>query len=190
MLVIAIASLLLLTVLSGLAFGSDVLMSFLKDPTPDVPGFLYYEEVNQSLLAAILRSSNNQITNGSPVFNPIYLGISIVLSLTTVIVTAANKHDSDDWMLLSILFLALIIYPAALEHYSVFLILPIVLLLQPSDLDIRGRLGILIVIFITYFLSTKSIFWADIFIWIVCIGLVANPRIQERINSRSKLESA
>jgi hypothetical protein len=124
-LAIAVLTLLTLTFLSVLAFGSDVFVSFFNNPTSKVPSYLYTEGVNQSLLATILRLTSNQVIKESPLLNPLYLGISLILAFTTVLITIKNRSNNDGWTVLSILFFALLVYPATLEHYSVFLIIPV-----------------------------------------------------------------
>jgi hypothetical protein len=109
--------------------------------------------------------------------NPLYLGISLLLTLITVWVTTMKKN-SDEWVILSILFLALIVYPANQMFYSVFLIIPVVLLLQYSTTaTVNERLAIFLIIFVTYFLSGYNsgsyMFYANLFMWLVCIILGA-----------------
>lgn len=130
MLPVAILTLAGITFLSIVTFGSDVFMSFLRHPTPDVPGYVYTEGVNQSLLATILHLSLCGTIKESPSFNPLYLGMSWLLTLITMWVVIRNN---DEWLILSTLFLAFIIYPTTLAHYSVFLIVPMVLLLQQTS---------------------------------------------------------
>jgi len=175
MLAVAIITLMSLTVLSTLAFGLDVLVSFFSKPISKVPLYLYTEIVNQSLLATILRLSQDQIINGSPILNPVYLGISFVLLITTTFVAVVNRNNNDHWVILSILFLSLIIYPATLQHYSIFLILPVVLLLQQSYRGKKERIAMLFMIFITYLLSGNYAFFANLFVWFVCIAFAVIP---------------
>jgi hypothetical protein len=177
MLAIAISALLILTFLSILAFGTDVFVSFfVENPTSKLPIFAYTEGINQSLLSTILRLNPHQAITESPLLNPLYLGISLSLTLITVWV-AVMKKNSDDWVALSVLFLALIVYPASLEHYSVFLIVPVVLLLRQSSQNVKERMIIFFIIFVTYFLSGYDfgsyMFFANVFMWLVCIVLAA-----------------
>lgn len=187
-LAIAILTLLALTFLSVLAFGSEVLISFLHNPTPDMPGYVYTEGVNQSLLATILRLTPNQIIKESPILNPLYLGISLLFSLITVWVTI-KKNSSHDWVILSILFLALIIYPASLAHYGVFLIIPVVLLLRQSSKNAKQKMAVCFMILITYFLSGYNsgiyVFYANLFMWLVCIVLGANLNLYKFSKSQN-----
>ena len=135
MLTVAVSSLLMLTLLSVLAFGSDVFVSFfVENPTSKLPILAYTEGINQSLLSTILRFDRHQAISKSPLLNPLYLGLSLLLTSITIWVTVMKKN-SEDWTVLSILFLALIVYPASLEHYGVFLIIPVVLLLRRIETE-------------------------------------------------------
>lgn len=173
MLTIAISALATLTFLSIIVFGWDVFVSFfVENPTSKLPVLAYTEEVNQSLLSMILRFNPRQVISESPLLNPLYLGVSSLLTLITIWV-ATMKKNNDDWVILSILFLALIVYPASLEHYSVFLIIPVVLLLQQSGQSIKQRATVFLIIFATYFLSSYDfdghMFFANVFMWLICI---------------------
>jgi len=72
------------------------------------------------------------------------------------------------------LFFAFCVYPATLEHYGVFLIIPILLLLQAPGQTIRDQLLVFIVVILVYLLSGYNFgyyaFFANIFIWLICIS--------------------
>jgi hypothetical protein len=191
-LAIAISALLILTFLSIFAFGSNVFASFFNNPTSKVPILNYTEMVNQSLLATILRLSQYQIIKESPLLNPLYLGFSLLLTFITVWVTIIRKN-SDDWVALSILFLALIVYPASLVHYGVFLIIPVVSLLQQSSKSTKKKIAVSFIILITYFLSGYNsgsyMFYANLFMWIVCIVLSVRSSVNNSIFPIANLES-
>jgi hypothetical protein len=177
-LTVAILTLLALILLSVAAFGADNLVSyFTENPTSKMPACVYSERVNQSLLATILRLTPNLVIKGSPLLNPLYVGISLILIFTTVLVIIKNRSNDDDWVFLSILFLALIVYPATLAHYGVFLIIPVALLLQRSSQSVKKRIIILLALFITYLFSGSFVFLANIFMWLVCIVLGTKIKI-------------
>lgn len=172
MLTISVLALLALTFLSLIVFGSDVFVSFLNNPIPETPSWNYTEVTNQSLLATILRLTQPQVE--APLLNSWYLGISLLLTLTTVFV-AIKKNNNHDWVVLSILFLALIVYPANQMFYSIFLIVPMALLLRNLGDAVQKRIIIFFILFITYFLSGYDsgsyTFYANVFMWLVCITL-------------------
>lgn len=175
----AVLILLALTFLSVLIFGPEVLISFLHNPTPNMPGYVYTEGVNQSLLATILRLSPGQIMKESLLLNPLYLGISLILTLITVWL-AIKRNNNDDWVVLSILFLALIVYPASLEHYGVFLILPVVLLLRQSSRSVQERIITTLIIFTAYLLARSYGFFANVLIWFISLILGAKLTLRPR----------
>lgn len=69
LLLVTFIVMLVLALLSNAVFGLDVFVSFLSDPTPDVPGFYYIEHVNQSLLSTLLRATGYQEGSTSPLSN-------------------------------------------------------------------------------------------------------------------------
>jgi hypothetical protein len=180
MLIVAILTLLIFTLLSFLVFGSDVFHSYLNNPIPKTPSWNYTELTNQSLLATILRLTPNQVLKESPILNPLYLGIALLLSLITVWVSI-NKNSSHDWTVLSILFLALIIYPGNQFFYSTFLIVPLVLLLQYSSRAANRRAVVFFIILTTYLLSGNGnyVFYANLFMWLVCIVFAAKSNMAQ-----------
>jgi len=184
LLAIAILTLLVLTFLSVLVFGTDVFVSFINNPIPKAPIWNYTETTNQSLLATILRSTPSQIIKESPILNPLYLGISLLLTLITAWVTI-KKNNNHDWVVLSILFLALIVYPGNQFFYSTFLIVPVVLLLQHSGRIVNERAAIFFIILTTYFLSgsVRYVFYANLFMWLVCIVLAVKLNLDTYIHS-------
>jgi hypothetical protein len=192
----AIASLAVLTGVSAIAFGTDVVLSFINNPTSKVPDFLYTEIVNQSLLATILRFDPSSLENGSPLTNPLFVALSLIITLITVFVTTKyTDNKKDEWAVLSLLFLALIVYPATLEHYSVFLIIPTALLLQKHNHTVLETLGVLTIVFIAYLLSGYNesgdySFYANAFMWVICIAFASRLRLAEALRSPSKLEEA
>lgn len=181
-LAIAILTLLILTLVSVIAFGPDVFMSFVKDPASKVPAYLYTETVNQSLLATILRQGLFQSAERSPLLNPLYLGVSLLLTSLTAWITLKPKPERDDWKLLAIVFLALMIYPAALQHYGVFLIMPILLLLQRAPEDKIGAAVVFFIILAVYFFSGYQsggyAFFANALMWFTCLAIAAELDLQ------------
>ena len=172
MLAFAIGSLLALTTLSIFTFGWNTFVSFLiESPTSKLPDWVYTEMVNQSLLATILRSTDFA---GSPLTHPLYLIIALILTSITIWITLQQRANKD-WKILAILFLALIVYPAALAHYGIFLIVPMVILLRISNGQLGTQLFALGTITVAYLLSGYNdsgdySFYANLFMWMVSIA--------------------
>lgn len=182
MLSTGILALMILTLLSILAFGFDVFASYLNSPVPETPFWNYTQITNQSLLATLLRA-NDQLPMGHEnlLSNPVYGGVSLLMTLITVWVTL-KKDNNHDWAILSILFLALIVYPANQIFYSVFLIVPVVLLLQNTNRNTKEQWTIFFIIFITYLLSGYDsgnyMFFANLFMWFVCVVLASRSSFE------------
>jgi hypothetical protein len=191
MLLTAILALMVLTILSILTFGFDVFVSYLDNPVPHTPVWNYIEITNQSLLATLLRAKDQSTTEHEGLLsNPLYLGISFLMTLTTVWI-ALKKNKNHDWVILSILFLALIIYPANQGFYSVFLIVPVALLLQNMNQNIKEQWVIFFIIFITYLLSGYDsghyMFFANLFMWFVCV-IMASRSSFESVSASASLK--
>ena len=173
LLIVAVFSLITLLLLSIAVFGWDVFFSFISNPVSKVPQYLYTEMVNQSLLATVTRLTFDwDFLGSSPLLNPLYLGSSLVLFLITAWVSIKSM-DKDEWILLSILLLGLLVYPATLEHYGVFLIIPLLLLLRQSEKNkvetIIAFLIMLLVYVLVGFRQGGLTFFAIIFTWVGCI---------------------
>lgn len=193
----AIGSLLAISMLSLIVFGPATFFNFFADSNVSrMPAWIYIEPTNQSLLATILRMSDH-LPDGNPIFNLWYLAISAVLTLITLFIVMRKNGGSESWKILALLFLALIIYPANQQFYSVFLIIPVVMLIQTRTQNIKQRIVIFITICVIYLLSGfnesyEYMFYANLFTWGICIyqavGIrqpdpvpAAHPQISERV---------
>ena len=89
-----------------------------------LPPIVFTEQINQSLLATILGARGGAPV-GNPLFDPFFLGAALVLVAGTAwLVRRLGERHSDHG--LALLFpCALLVYPAALAHYSVLLVLPL-----------------------------------------------------------------
>ena len=189
---VAIAAMLLLVFMSVFIFGPEVFIRFLSAPAPDVPSFYYTEPINQSLLSTVLRVTGYQGGGGLPLSNPLYLGISALLAALTGWAIVRDLTARDDWVVLSLLFFALLIYPGTLAHYGVFLMVPITFLLGSLNSSNRQRVVVFVIIFVTYLLSGFNnsgnyVFIANLFVWLICIssGLGLLDQITEHIPALS-----
>jgi hypothetical protein len=164
-LVLSIASLILLGPRTFVSF-------FTLHPTTHLPGWVYVEWMNQSLLATILRLTHAPIDGGSLTMNPFFLAAAVIL----IVVTAwlVRRMDSTSvWSLPLWILLALIIYPGTLAHYSVML-LPVLLLIwkerEKTPLGVLGSaLFITLIIGLVGFRS--HVFAAHVVTWIALAGL-------------------
>jgi hypothetical protein len=125
----ALATLAAISLLSIVVFGPSTFFSyFTLNPTSKIPGYVYTESANQSLLATVLRLTQQDIGSASPLTQPIYLVITAFLVAATGWLIYRLNRSKMDWTLALSVLLALVIYPATLKHYSVLLIAPLLLL--------------------------------------------------------------
>lgn len=112
-----------------LVFGSSTFFAYFLDNSivNDLPAYLYREDINQSLLGAILRWTNLDLTQQSP-YSPLYIIIAILLASITSLVILFVDEERENWILCLCLTLILLIYPKTLTHYGIILIIPILLL--------------------------------------------------------------
>ena len=115
--------------LTAAKFGlANCLGYFTNNPASRLPDYLYVDLANQSLLATILRLTGKDYAGHSPVTDPGFLAIAAVLVGITGWCIVKRSQSSSEWPLALLVCTVLLIYPATLSHYSVVLIVPILLL--------------------------------------------------------------
>lgn len=120
--------------LSAIAFGWNNTLAYFVTDLPDaLPREMFVQEINQSLLAATLRLTSYDFINNPPLLSPAFILIGFILTALTAIFTATADEKSEKRMLLSVLLLALLCYPATLTHYSVLLVLPILFSIEENE---------------------------------------------------------
>jgi Glycosyltransferase family 87 len=151
---------------------------FVANPSIHFPAWMYTEEMNQSLLATILRISNYQPSGGPPVLNPVFISLSLLMTaVTTYLVCRIDRSNIDKAFILA-LTLALLLYPSSMQHYSLLLIVPIYWLWNNRrQMPLAGPTTVLTFIWLAYiFLHRKNgtfIFLTTLVFWLlfVLIGL-------------------
>lgn len=169
----ACATLALLSAVAIASFGPATCWSyFAASSLTRLPASVYTEIVNQSLLATILRLTKYPSSGASPVMQPLYLACAFVLTgITGVLVV---RHGArDDWSLALTLTLALLLYPGTLEHYSVQLMVPILLLWREREL-LPGRVwNVIPLVTLVYVLvdypGGRGVFAAILLCWILMV---------------------
>jgi hypothetical protein len=119
-----------LLLVSAIAFGPAMVLSYFShNPVViDLPTYLYTEDMNQSLLATILRLSHTDPSGGSPYANPVFWVTAALLVIVSCWMTLRLKEEDAPWGLSLILVLSLLIFPKTLEHYALLLIVPLAML--------------------------------------------------------------
>lgn len=135
------------------------------------PIITYIEPINQSLLATVLRMTQYELSNKSPLAHPIFIVATSVLLAATIYCTFRLKHIDLDLSI--ILMLSLLIYPGTLAHYSIFLIVPILLVCRYSNDFFYGTLGATFFVLIQYIFSSHGglTFAVFLFDWVVLVAL-------------------
>jgi Glycosyltransferase family 87 len=115
-----------LVVASGVVFGVQTLVTYLTDnpAARHAPDFLWFQGINQSLLAATLRWTGTE-SGGVPFANPVFLVIASLIILASCIVMAVRGVVSEEHALALAVPLGLIVYPGTLSHYQVLLLVPL-----------------------------------------------------------------
>jgi hypothetical protein len=122
--VAAVASL----VVAAALFGPQTVVTYVRsNPASREPTFAFYEIVNQSLLAGVLRTQQPPPAHVSLLDEPVYL----LLALVAVGVSAAlfgRARRTEDLPFAIALLVGLLVYPATLASYGVVLVVPLFIL--------------------------------------------------------------
>jgi hypothetical protein len=102
---------------------------FARNPLGRMPADVYTEDINQSLLAAVLRLTRYDFIHGSPLTHPVFVFLAAGLTAATAwLVHRADASGNDDLALALMVPFALLVYPGTLAHYSVDLLVPMLAL--------------------------------------------------------------
>jgi hypothetical protein len=106
-------------------FGASAHYRYLTDPPSNrMPGSVYVEDINQSLLATLLRAMPGPLPD-PPIRQPAFVCLGALLTVATVVIV--RRLPSEKLPIASGLSLALglLVYPATLAHYGLLLIVPV-----------------------------------------------------------------
>jgi len=124
--IVALSAISLLTIS---IFGPVTFFSYFKaSHYAKLPDWVYTEMTNQSLLATILRLTKYDFSHTSPLMQPIFIALALLMTGITGWIIYCLDARHDDWALVLMLLLTLLLYPVSQMFYSVLLILPILLL--------------------------------------------------------------
>ncbi len=162
-LILAIAS---LAVLGPTTFFSY----FTTHPVSRLPAWVYTERINQSLAAVVLRTSGQGVGNKSLLAQPLFVAPALLLTAVTGYLVHRARHDSE-WSLALVLVLALLLYPGTLAHYTVILLIPLLLVWNDRGNMWAGAWGTAGLISLIYGLialfQSNSTFAAMLMVWVV-----------------------
>jgi hypothetical protein len=164
-----------LTVLAVAAFGATTCATYLETLATGFPTLVYTEAINQSLLTAILRITGFDPTGGSPITQPVFLATGGALVAVTGWLLWQLADDTD-WTPGLTISLALLLYPASVEHFSL-LLLPAILSVWQRARRVSGIGGWWGVAFVTLAYTLIGIddghraFFALALTWAVLVGI-------------------
>ncbi len=139
-----------------------------------LPRYVYIQSINKSLLSNILRATNYDLTSNVPIYNPGFLTCSVILLSVTAVLISKRSLVDEHLAFLSTYTVALLLYPATWQHYSVGLILPVLYIWKIRDRLIGGSISAAVYVAATYFLLTtyqgRYTFFANFLAWAVISG--------------------
>jgi hypothetical protein len=172
------AFLIALTVLTMIAFGADRTLSFFNPQNSAlITGYnlnMYTQNVNQSLLATILRLFGTENLSSSPLFNPLFIAGASILTLISAWLSFRQSEENSIWAFTLVILLTLLITPHSLMYYGVLLLIPIFLIWSARE-KLPGRIWFaLLTIMLLYALVGREggelAFFANILAWLIVAG--------------------
>jgi hypothetical protein len=173
-----------LTVLAVATFGATTCATYLETLSTGFPLFVYTEAINQSLLTAILRITGFDPTHGSPITQPGFLVAGAALVTVTGWLLRALPVYTD-WTPGLTVSLALLLYPASVEHFSLLLLPPILSVWQRARrVDAIGWWGVSFVTLAYTLIGMDDghrAFFALALTWAVLVGIGCTQLAHERV---------
>jgi hypothetical protein len=169
----AIGTVLLLALAFSLAFilffGLPIFVRyFTASPIGKRPSIVFFEEVNQSLLAELLRLSNVDFS----VSYPLFLLIAMIVILVTVVLIWQLDKAHRNLSFALVLVMSLLLYPQTLVHYGTVLIIPLLVFYQyDRAYFIWTPLLSLLLALVLVLTPQDALFWAHLITWQACAGL-------------------
>ena len=153
-----------------------------------MPNYLYTEDINQSLLATILRLTNFDFSAGSPYLQPIFIITAMLFTGITSFLVFHRKDEQEpysDYALALTITYALLLFPKTLTHYAVLLIVPILTIWtnrQNTSISPWLTLVFITIEFVLVSLGGNFIFISILIAWLfvagICIKLLLHPHKQ------------
>ena len=133
-LAIGVAALAAMLGLTLLVFGGEIFVTYLtSNPVSRAPADLYVLNENQSLLAALLRTSGHDFADSSPLLYPPFVIAASSIVAVTLLLTYRLPPSRSELALAIAVPAALLIYPQSLEHYTMLLLAPMLYLWTRSE---------------------------------------------------------
>jgi hypothetical protein len=167
----ALISSLLVAVAALAALGPKTFFSyFVLHPATRLPGWVYTEHINQSLPAVVLRHVGS-VKAGEW----LYVVMAMLAAGVSGWLVYRLRRDDAQWGLGLVLGLALMIYPGTLAHYTVVLLIPLLLIWANREripLGVWGSAGLIAsVYFLIALFRGESVFAAMALTWLALAGI-------------------
>lgn len=178
-----------LSLASIIVFGADMYFAyFLDNPIAhQMPSALYSEGINQSLIATILRTLNVEIDSGHPATMPAFIVLALVLSAASGWAIRQVKTGDSEMPLAIVLTLSLLLFPKTLSHYSVLLIVPMLLFWSRRDLLPGGAvLGCGLVTTVFALCAADHAFVANLLSWCFVCGTAIRLKASTSASDREQ----
>ena len=171
----------IILILTIIMFGFQPFVDYLlSSPTSRIPSEIFYEEINQSLNAAILRLYHDYFSTFNEQF---FKFVIYIISVCIVAVTVYRSLSfSKQYPLFSFMIyipMALLVYPGTLTQ-SIILLLPVVLSIYNQKL-FQNKTMNLIGMFVIYSIGSYSLFLFCLLIWTMLICWPKLIKISKRI---------
>ncbi len=181
-------TLIVISLLAFVAFGPETFLSyFTENPNANAADFQYTQMFNQSLLATILRLTDYNFGDKSPLTHPIFIALVFILTGITGWLVYRLDETHNDWALALTLLLSLLIYPASQIFYSVLLIIPILLLWMHRQSRFINIWGVVAFIALVYALVSyhngEYVFIANALTWFVLAGIGIRTLMRPEVKS-------
>ncbi len=168
---------------------STFLTYFLSPPASRVPHWAYVEQINQSLLAVILRGQGGWEGMGSPVMRPMFLVLGAALVFASIWLAYRGRQCCPELGIALAIVMGLLLYPGTLAHYALVLIVPLLALWVARD-RLPGRApacAILagVVYGLAGFTQGNAVFAAFVLSWIALAAAIVYLQLERKQTLRT-----
>jgi hypothetical protein len=164
---------------AALVLGPATLTRFVQaNPAAREPVHAFTENLNQSLLAIVLRLHAVLPQHISALHEPLYVVGALLLTGLTVALCARTPAQSEAGFAATLL-LGLILYPGALSSYGVVLVVPFLILWRHRDVFPGRSATVATIVAVAVVLQSGLLqrgFEANVLTWIACAYLLLAAR--------------
>jgi hypothetical protein len=176
-------------------YGIDVFASYLAtNPVSRLPAFIYSIDENQSLLAELIRSTNDAPAAIATLpLHPYYIAVLLIVGATAAAVVQLLPKRHEPLALSVALTAVLLIYPQSWEHYTVLLILPMLVLWKEREVFELSTAAAIVLLSAVYALlrydSGHVAVYGTSLLWIALLFVCGRLLIKREIGYRGSTVS-